>query len=266
MERLSDSATVNVFFHGLGLDATDYQEYLETHDIHGVAVSLAGYAPGHPEPLPPVPVERHVEMVAGLIAKLHHDHPGKRITLVGFSLGADLVLQLAEHWAATPGTPELPLAGVLLLDPNVNQSTMTLSKILAAADRDDPTQAFQNVIGLAGNLDAFRALCAYALKVTSKDFAQVQQMAQDMMRYWQPSGYGQFGRRISRVADIADAVSIVLSADYEKHLSGMRAALRDQRTDATHVSFDVTSLDHFDLIEADFLSPELKSLACGGDV
>ncbi|WEH41344.1 alpha/beta hydrolase [Streptomyces sp. AM 2-1-1] len=263
VERVADSPGIHVFFHGLGLDATDYQEYLETHGTHGVAVSLAGYAPGRPAPLPPVPVERHVSMVADLVTRLSRDNPGKRITLVGFSLGADLALQLAEHWATAPGSAGLPLAGVLLLDPNVNQSTMTLSKIFAAADQHDPTAAFQSVVGLAGSLDGFRSLCTYALKVASKDFAQVQRMARDMLDYWEATGYEQFGRRLARLADLSDAVNVVLSADYETHLTGMREALRRNSANAPRVSFDVTSLDHFGLIEPDFLAPELKALSDG---
>jgi pimeloyl-ACP methyl ester carboxylesterase len=260
LERLADSRTVTMFFHGLGLDATDYQGYLESHDTHGVAVNLAGYAPRVADHLPPVPVSRHVQMVADLVEQIAHDNPDKRIVLAGFSLGADLVLQLAEYWTGTPGGRCPSLSGALLLDPNVNRSTMTISRLFAAADRSDPLPALKKLIGLAPDLDGFRALCTYANRIAAKDFGQVHQLADDMIRYWDAAGYDQFGVRVSRVAEIAHAVRIVLSADYEEHLPEMRAAVR--RTDApeTRISFNITELDHFGLIEHAVLARELKAI------
>ncbi|WP_210586759.1 alpha/beta fold hydrolase [Streptomyces sp. GESEQ-35] len=260
LERVADSHGISMFFHGLGLDERDYQEYLETHDTHGIAVSLAGYAPGHPDPLPPVPASRHVEMVADLVEQVSRKNPDKRIDLVGFSLGADLVLQLAELWTAEPGRRRPPVSGVLLLDPNVNQSTMTISRLFASADRRDPTPALKELVGLAQDREVLRSLCSYVIKISSKDFGQVHRLANDMIRYWEPVGYDQFGARVARVAEIADVVNIVLSADYGKHLPGMKNAVRRYHSHATDVSLNITELDHFELIENEFLSRELKEI------
>lgn len=262
LERVADSRTVSVFLHGLGLDATDYQEYLEAHDTHGIAVNLAGYAPRSSGHLPPVPVSRHVEMVADLVERVGRDYPDKRIVLVGFSLGADLVLQLAEHWTAAPGRWRPSLSGALLLDPNANRSTMTISRLFAAADRGDPLSALKKLVDLAPDLDGFRALCTYANRIATKDFGQVHQLADDMIRYWDPAGYDQFGVRVSRVAEIADAVSVVLSADYREHLPGMQAAVRRHGAGETKVAFNITERDHFGLIEHTVLSRELTSVGC----
>lgn len=260
LERIADSQRISVFFHGLGLDATDYQEYLETHETHGIAVSLAGYAPGPADPLPPVPASRHVEMVAGLVERISRSNPDKRIDLIGFSLGADLVLQLAERWTADPSRTRPPVFGVLLLDPNVNQSTMTISRLFASADRRDPTPALKELVGLAQDRDVLRSLCCYAIKISSKDFGQVHRLANDMIRYWDPVGYDQFGSRVARVTEIANVVNISLSADYKEHLTGMKNAVRRKSSRADEVVFNITELDHFGLIENDFLSRELKSI------
>jgi pimeloyl-ACP methyl ester carboxylesterase len=262
LERVADSRTVSVFFHGLGLDATDYQWYLESHDTHGVAVNLAGYAPRGTDHLPPVPVSRHVEMVAGLVERIGNDHPEKRIILVGFSLGADLVLQLAEYWTGSPDRRRPALAGALLLDPNANRSTMTISRLFAAADRRDPLPVLKKLVDLAPDLDGFRSLCTYASRIATKDFGQVRQLADDMIHYWDPVGYDQFGVRVSRVAEISDAVHVVLSADYREHLSEMQAAVRRHSTRVDEISFNITDMDHFGLIERPVLSRELKSIGC----
>ncbi|MET8979912.1 alpha/beta fold hydrolase [Streptomyces sp. NPDC004539] len=261
LERMADSGRISMFFHGLGLDATDYQEYLETHESHGIAVSLAGYAPGGTERLPPVPAGRHVEMVADLVAAVGRENPGKQVDLIGFSLGADLVLQLAEWWTADPRRTHPRISGALLLDPNVNHSTMTISRIFASADRRDPTSALKELVGLARNRDVLVSLCGYVAKVSAKDFSQVHSLANDMIHYWNPVGYDQFGTRIARVADIANVVSIALSADYGEHLEGMRDAVRRKTSRSGDVLFNITDLDHFGLIENGFLARELKSIS-----
>ncbi|GAQ50400.1 alpha/beta hydrolase family protein [Streptomyces acidiscabies] len=260
LERVADTGRITMFFHGLGLDATDYQEYLETHDTHGIAVSLAGYTPGDTGRLPPVSAGRQVEMVAGLIDEIGSENPGKQIDLVGFSLGADLVLQLAERWTADPRRPRPRIFGAFLLDPNVNHSTMTISRLFAAADQRDPAPALKQLLGLARNHDVRRSLREYADKISSKDFSQIQQLANDMIHYWNPAGYEQFGARVARVADIAKSVSIVLSAEYEEHLVRMRDAVRRKSSRSDGVVFNITDLDHFGLIENDFLSRELKTI------
>ncbi|HEY8979509.1 MAG TPA: alpha/beta fold hydrolase [Streptomyces sp.] len=261
LERVADSPGISVFFHGLGLDATDYLEYLETHETHGIAVSLAGYAPGEAEPLPPVPVGRHVEMVADLVARIGRENPDKHIDLIGFSLGADLVLQLAEWWTADPRRTHPRISGALLLDPNVNHSTMTISRLFASADRRDPTPAMKKLVGLAPDLDVLRSLCGYVMKISTKDFSHVHRLANDMVNYWNPAGYDQFGSRVARVVDIADVVSIALSADYQGHLEGMRNAVRSKASRPDDVVFNITGLDHFGLIENGFLSREMKSIS-----
>lgn len=230
LERVADSPGISVFFHGLGLDATDYLEYLETHETHGIAVSLAGYAPGEAEPLPPVPVGRHVEMVA-------------------------------EWWTADPRRTHPRISGALLLDPNVNHSTMTISRLFASADRRDPTPAMKKLVGLAPDLDVLRSLCGYIMKISTKDFSHVHRLANDMVNYWNPAGYDQFGSRVARVVDIADVVSIALSADYQGHLEGMRNAVRSKASRPDDVVFNITGLDHFGLIENGFLSREMKSIS-----
>lgn len=260
LERLADSRRISMFFHGLGLDATDYQEYLETHATHGIAVSLAGYAPGRPEPIPPVPAREHVEMVAGLVEKVGEENEGKEIDLIGFSLGADLVLQLAEWWTGDPARSRPPVSRVLLLDPNVNQSTMTISRLVASADSGDPVPALKRLVDLASDPDGLRSLCGYVMKLTSKDFGQVHRLANDMIRYWDPAGYEQFGTRVARVAEIADAVTIALSADYASHLEKMRDAVRGKNRHAPDVSINITELDHFGLIGNEFLSRQLQSI------
>ncbi len=256
LERLSDSPTVTVFLHGLGLDADDYRHYLEQDaEHHQIALTLKGFHPREARPDRPVSLAEHVEMVSGMLADIAAGNPTKKIVLVGFSLGADLMLKLAEHWTRNEAEA-VRLEGALLLDPNVNQSTMTISRLFAEADRDNPLPAFKELINLAPDRETLLAMCAYVRKIAHKDFAQLWQLSRDMLGYWRPSGYGQIGERLAAVTRVARTVRVTLSALYEEHLPAMQdAALRHK---ACNISFDLTTCGHFDLIRGDVLERELK--------
>jgi len=256
LERSSDSPTVTVFLHGLGLDGGDYREHMEkdaTH--HQIALTLKGFDPMETSRDRPISLAEHVEMVSGVLAEIAAGNPTKKIVLVGFSLGADLVLNLAEHW--TRNRMAAPrLEGVLLLDPNVNQSTMTISRLFAETDEKDPLPAFKELITQASDLQTLRALCEYVSKIVNKDFAQLRRLSRDILGYWQPDGYEQIGQRLATVARLSRTVRVTLSAPYERHLPAVQdSALRHQ---ARNVSFELTKVGHFDLIREDFLARELS--------
>lgn len=256
LERRAESPTVTVFLHGLGLDAGDYRGYLEWDtEHHQIALTLKGFDPAEPRPRRPVTLAEHVELVSGALAEVAAENPGKRLVLAGFSLGADLVLRLAEHWAAN-GPVVARLEGALLLDPNVNQSTMTISRLFAAADRDNPLPAFKKLINFAPDRETLLELCGYVSKIARKDFAQLWQLSRDMLGYWRPDGYNQIGERLATVAQVARTVRVVLSALYEEHLPAMRNAAR--RHNAVNVAFVLNKCGHFDLIREDVLKHELS--------
>lgn len=257
LERKADSDKVTVFFHGLGLDATDYLGYLRQHDRHCVALNLRGYEPGGAS-VPLVPLARHIQMTSAFLEQIARRNPGKSLVLVGFSLGADLILQVAEQWAER-GDDAPPVAAALLLDPNVNQSTMTISRLFATADPRDPVPVFKQLINLAPGRDEFRSLCSYLAKIALKDFDQVRQLSQDMVNYWDKTGYEQFGTRLNHVTHIAERVHLVLSAAYQEHLPFVRAAV--MRSDgADTASVRLMEVDHFDLIGDGVLPPALDAL------
>ena len=258
LENRSDSPTVTIFLHGLGLDARDYRDYLASHDQHGIALTLPGFDPDSSDRIAPIDLDRHVKVVSSFIAGVTAKYPRKEIALVGFSLGADIILKLAEYWRGRHDEA-LKLKAALLLDPNVNQSTMTISRLFATADPDNPLAAFKELIGLAPDTVSFGTLCDYLAKVCRKDFLQVWQMSRDMVDYWKPDGHEQIGARLAAVSEFARTVRVVLSAPYKQDLDGMREAAR--RHDAGSISFELTALEHFDLIGDEVLPKELESMS-----
>jgi pimeloyl-ACP methyl ester carboxylesterase len=176
LERVADSPTLTIFLHGLGLDADDYRDFLVNHNRHAIALTMLGFDPdsSHSGRLQPIEQTTHIQVIAEFIDRIAKRYPQKRLILVGFSLGADMVLQLAERWQERlEGPPNLSAA--LLLDPNVNRSTMTISSLFADADPKNPAPAFKQLFDLASDLEAVRIFATYISKVADKDFAQVYQ-------------------------------------------------------------------------------------------
>ena len=78
----------------------------------------------------------------------------------------------------------LPLDHAVLLDPNVNRSTMTISSRIANVDQDRPATELIKILQSTDDVVEFRNLCEYLYKITAKNFAQIQRHASDMTEQW----------------------------------------------------------------------------------
>lgn len=242
LERDADSDELVVLLHGLGLDAEDYRPFLDRQPTHGIAPTLPGFEPGAPRGRT-FGIIDYGRLISTFINRLHANRPDQRLTLAGFSLGADMVLGLAEYW--TDYSRSAPkLHGVVLLDPNVNHSTMTISRIFSQLDPANPVPDLLKVAQLATTVEQFTTTCRYLARVSAKDLRQLRRHASDFVHYWEaPGRYGLIRRRLATLARLADQVRVVLSAPYEEHLPALRAV------DADNVSFELTALAHFQLID-----------------
>lgn len=259
LQKSAQSEDLVILLHGMGLDALDYESYLTTGHVNAVAVTLPGFDPdGVGDPLPPVPIEVHTRLLSRFIAEIEQQFANKRLTLVGFSLGADMVLRLAEHWLQS-SPPRSRLHGALLLDPNINHSTMTLSRCLAKADPDNPVPEMRLIPQLATDLTELGNISEYLAKITKKDFRQIKRHAEDFISYWAPAGdYGLIRRRLESLSKVARQVRVVFSAAYEDHYDAVQIPFQ---APAYHgVTFELTDLDHFALIEPSLLSRQLDKL------
>jgi len=258
LEHGAKSETLVVLLHGLGLDAHDYRTLLESHpEQHAVALTLQGFEPDRETYARPVGLQVHAETVSDFLEYLHKEYPVKEIVLVGFSLGADLILRLAELWDVEPDR-SLRLHGAMLLDPNINHSTMSISRLFATARQDNPLPALKQLVFDAPNMYWFNVIADYAVKVGRKDFSHAQKLSADMLEYWDPDGYDQIGTRLAAVERHADIVRVVVSAPYREHLQAIRDSVA--RHGAKSVDFAPTDLEHFDLIEEQELTGQLKQL------
>jgi alpha-beta hydrolase superfamily lysophospholipase len=84
----------------------------------------------------PISLQSHVQLLGYALGKIAAQYPHKRITLVGFSFGADLVFFLMQF--AEKALRSLKVHSAILLDPNINLSTTTISSRIADIDEDQP--------------------------------------------------------------------------------------------------------------------------------
>jgi hypothetical protein len=258
LEAKRDSEELVIFLHGLGLDADDFRPYIAESRFHCVAITLYGFnaeerADDHYKP---ISMETHVQLLAYAIAKLSRMYPSKHISLVGFSFGADVLLFLPNFSGAY--IADLPITGALLLDPNVNRTTTTISSRIAVIDRERPLAELVRLLESTDDLAEFRNLCEYVYKITAKNFGQIQRHASEMIALWDTTTYECFLDRLGQLRGTVDRVHLVLSFDYDRHFNAI--ARRAVTHGLTPADLECSRVGHFDLIGPQFLKERLEGL------
>jgi pimeloyl-ACP methyl ester carboxylesterase len=252
--RFTDNLVI--FLHGLGLDAYDFRAYMSESRFHCLALTLYGFNADERdnEDYRPISLESHVQLVGYALRRIQRRYPHKRLTLVGFSFGADMILCLREF--APEVLDELRLRRVVLLDPNVNNTTTTISSRIADLDSDRSLRELVAILRTAKTAREFRYLCEYLSKITSKNFAQVRRHARDMVGRYRQRSFGPFLDAVGRLAAVTDAVDIVLSLNHEEVFNAVaRAAVARGLSGAR---LECSRTDHFDLMSPAFLADQLE--------
>jgi pimeloyl-ACP methyl ester carboxylesterase len=254
--RFSDDLVV--FLHGLGLDADDFRPYMSESRHHCVALTLYGFnAEERDNDLyRPISLESHIQLLGYALRRIRRRYPHKRLTLVGFSFGADMILGLREF--APEVLDELRLRRVVLLDPNINNTTTTISSRIADLDSDRSLRELVAILRTAKTAREFRYLCEYLSKITSKDFGQVRRHARDMVERYRQRSFGPFLNSVGRLAAVTDNVDIVLSLNHEAVFNEVARAARQRGLDVNRLECSRT--DHFDLMSPEFLADQLERL------
>ncbi|HEY2127373.1 MAG TPA: alpha/beta hydrolase [Streptosporangiaceae bacterium] len=258
LEAKRSSEELVIFLHGLGLDANDFRSYMAESRYHCIALTLFGFnvSEATDDHYKPISLQTHVQLLAYVLSTLRQLYPHKRLTLVGFSLGADAFLLLPQFAPKT--TRELQISRVLLLDPNISRSTTTLSARVAAVQPATPLTELLKILEGADNIPEFRILCEYLHKITSKNFAQVQRHARDVVAIWDTESPDRFLDRLGQLTATVPEVDVVVSFDYERYFNaiGRGAVARGLRLGGLESSRQ----GHFDLITAQSLRERLSGL------
>jgi len=159
-----------VFLHGIGLDANDFRPYMAESRFHCLALTLYGFDATEPaDRYKPISLQAHVEILGYALRKIKKMYPRKRLSVVGFSFGADMVFFLTRY--APEVLDDLQLHRVVLLDPNANSTTTTISARIAKMTPDRQLPELVEILRSASDVTEFRYLCEYLYKITAKDFA-----------------------------------------------------------------------------------------------
>nr|WP_296074973.1 alpha/beta hydrolase [uncultured Actinoplanes sp.] len=258
LEAKRESDELVIFVHGLGLGATDFQTYLAESKYHSIALTLYGFNADEKddEDYPPISLETHAQLFAAALQKLQNQYPGKRLSLVGFSVGADIILFLSQ--LAASYLTGVRIHRVLLLNPNINRTTTTISSRMAKLDDDRLLEQLVELLRSAKDVDELRWLCEYVYKTTSKDIAQVRRHAQDISDLWQENGTDQFIEYVADLTKIAGGIYVVLAADKRGLLEELRDRAYDSGINVDH--FSLSASGHFELLDPSFLRRQLEVL------
>lgn len=245
-----------VFLPGLGLDADDFRPYLAESRFHCVALTLYGFnaAERDDEQYRPISLRSHAQLIGYALAALQRRYHRKRITLVGFSFGGDMILLLPELLPDL--LAELRLHRVVLLDPNVNSTTTTISSRIAAISGNGSLRDLAGILRSARNPSEFRYRAAYLNKITSKNFAHVHRHAQEVVDRYRQRSFGPFLDAVGQLDHQVGRVEVVLSLNHEAVLNAVARAAAQRGLDPTCIESSGTH--HFDLLNPEFLRRRLE--------
>ena len=258
LETSRNTDDILVFLHGLGLGASDFRPYMAESRFHCVALTLYGFNAEEKDDshYRPISLQAHVQLVGYALTKITKKYPHKKITLVGFSFGADIVFFLMQF--AEKATRELAIRRAILLDPNINLSTTTISSRIADIDKNQPLTELVKLLDSASSISEFRNLCLYLYKITSKNFAQIQRHAKEVIALLDESAYDRFLNRIGQLMSATEAVHVVMSFDYEQHFNSIARGAETRGMDIRNL--ECSRLSHFELIEPSFLKDRLEGV------
>ena len=169
-----------------------------------------------------------------------------------------MVAFLAERFLKQPqDAPKV--RAMVLLDPNVNRSTMNISGAIARMDTPHALEALRKLVTDADSLIEFRNMCEYLHKITRKNLDQIRRYAKEVTDRWESEdSYDQFFSRLTAVSSVTTQQRVVLSFAYQRHFNSVvrNARERGLRPDL----FESNHCDHFGLIEPERLEKTLAQL------
>ncbi|MBT2406560.1 MULTISPECIES: hypothetical protein [unclassified Streptomyces] len=259
IERRTSSSHLVVLLHGLGLDAGDFRSFMNVAPQHTVAITAFGHNADEARDgrYRAIGLATHTDLINGAINNLCRQYPNKKLTLVGFSVGADMLFQLAELWADHPDRKPR-VSSALLLDPNINHSTMIITGSVAQLNPEEPLAELKRIVNIPQSPIEFQNICEYLHKITEKDLHLVQRYACDLWGYWEPEGqYDLFFRRFEQLQAVSGTLRVLFSTHFERHFNEVVGLARQR---GIRQVFDLRRVDHFDLCRETFLRREVDAL------
>ena len=123
---------------------------------------------------------------------------------------------------------------------------------------DQPLTELVKILDSANSTAEFRNLCQYLYKITSKNFAQIQRHAKEVIALLDASVYDRFLDRMGQLLSATEAVHVIMSFDYEQHFNSIARGAATRSIDIQ--SLECSRLSHFELIGPNFLRDRLEGV------
>ena len=250
-----------IFFHGLGLDQYDFKDFLSIANCKSYSPTQYGFHPAQNNVRIILDLETHSRILASFVSDVLASHPSSNVTLIGFSVGAEIISLLISRYLPSPRR----ITRILLLDPNVSRDTCFISKSLATKTVNDANQIFKEIIS-DEELDVFR-VSGYLNKVLVKFRGRMEiisSFAKDVVSSFPSSSFHEFADTLNLLTRFVPDIQCVFSKD-PTHIDFLRFLTDDCKLNLPALDQAVSGrrfflepeLTHFDLISPEKLSDYL---------
>lgn len=254
-----DTDFIIVLFHGLGLDQDDFKSFLLETDYHCLAPTLYGFHSDDKQSIS-LPLRAHSRVMARFVSHYLTARPHKRVVLVGFSTGADLLFGLVEEFIKTNVHPH----AILLLDTNITRETCFISgKLSAFKDQhESPLRMAHEILDTVSVFQDWVDMSSYLVHVLKKFASKTTilgHFADDVVSA-APRSLDEFAQRVATLRTQTERLRLSFSkTDPHGQLLDDLAALFD--IDEAQISLTWHSeTSHFGLQDSAFVKQELDAL------
>ncbi|HEX5030295.1 MAG TPA: protein kinase [Candidatus Eisenbacteria bacterium] len=263
LDNQRESETLVICLHGIGGDHRRFESVLRPLPYRGIAVTLAGFAPGDSF-RPVLPFDDHAQLLRLMLAELVREYRPTRTVLVGYSAGADQFLRML----VAPGGIGVEAAGFVGLGTNVSLDTCFVSKLYAhmeAGNAEAILEALKWLGSGSQSLTTWLMLQTYITQTFLKFGADVEPLkrcSMDLIAPFEnggdpfPEWYRAATQRFQSVRFVfSDAEAAAAEAVLARHLD--QNVLGDRYSEKTYVT---EKLAHGQLTEPRIAIPHIESV------
>ncbi|MGW5159679.1 hypothetical protein ACWEPN_29740 [Nonomuraea wenchangensis] len=147
---------------------------------------------------------------------------------------------------------------MVLLDPNINHSSMVVSGAFATMNPSAPFTELIEIARIPQNITEFQNMSEYLHKISKKNLAHIQRHAEDWWDYWEgEEKCERFLQRVGTLHAMCPKLKVVFSANYDQHFNEIVAGARRQSMGEI---FDLLREDHFQLLNERLIAKEVATL------
>jgi pimeloyl-ACP methyl ester carboxylesterase len=148
LDNRVDSDILVVYLHGIGPDATRYENVLRASKYRGVAITHVGFGP-RDKARPPLGIRDHSTITRLVLRDLVDDFAPRKVILVGHSAGADQFLRMALD----PQGFGVDVAGIVALGPNVSIETCFATRLYSQMELGNPSDTLRVLREITKDID-----------------------------------------------------------------------------------------------------------------